>query len=89
MPEHKANAVRLIVEHGRPVSQVFQELGVSASALCEWLIAATRAASGGSAVVGGSQREREVVARLKRELEIVTEELEIKKAAVFFARESR
>ena len=52
--DFKASAVRLIVEHGRPVSQ---ELGVSASALREWLIAAKRAASGGSAVVGRSQRE--------------------------------
>ena len=88
--DFKASAVRLIVEHGRPVSQVSQELGVSQTALREWLIAAKRAALGGSAVVGGSQRESEEVARLKRELRIVTEEREIlKKAAAFFARESR
>ena len=55
--DFKASAVRLIIEHGRPVSQVSQELGVSQTALREWLIAAKRAASGGSAVVGRSQRE--------------------------------
>lgn len=53
---------------------------MSASALREWLIAAKRAASGGSAIVGGSQRESEALARLKRELRIVTEEREIQKS---------
>ena len=54
----------------------------------ERLIAAKRAASGGSVVLGGSQRESEEVAQLKRELRIVTEEREIpKKATALFARE--
>ena len=39
-------------------------------------------------VLGGSQRESEEVAQLKRELRIVTEEREIpKKATALFARE--
>lgn len=83
--------MQLIVEHGRLVSQGSQELGVSEATLREWLIAAKRAASGGPAVVGGSQRESEEVARLKRELKIVTEEREISKksSGLLRARESR
>ena len=37
-------------------------------------LAAKRAASGGSVVLGGSQRESEEAARLSRELKIITEE---------------
>lgn len=65
--DFKAGALRLIIEHGYPIFQVSQERRVSASALREWLIAAKRAASGGSVVVGESQRESEEVVRLKRE----------------------
>ena len=35
-PEFKAGAVRLIVEEGRAVSQVANELGGSQTALREW-----------------------------------------------------
>ncbi|MCK6522142.1 hypothetical protein L6R49_11950 [Myxococcota bacterium] len=77
--DFKESSVTLIVEHGRPVTQGSQELGVLQTALREWLIAAKRSALGRATVVGGSRRESEEVVWLKRELRIVTEEREILK----------
>ena len=89
-PEFKAGAVRLIVEEGRAVSQVAQELGISQTALREWLIA-SKSAPGGDLESGAlTGAERAELARLRRENRILTQEREIlKKAAAFFARESR
>jgi transposase len=89
-PEFKAGAVRLIVEEGRAVSQVATELGVSQTALREWLIA-SKSTPGGDPEGGAlTASERAELARLRRENRILTQEREIlKKAAAFFARESR
>ncbi len=89
-PEFKAGAVRLIVEEGRAVSQVAQELGISQTALREWIIA-SKSAPGGDLESGAlTSSERAELARLRRENRILTQEREIlKKAAAFFARESR
>ena len=89
-PEFKAGAVRLIVEEGRAVSQVATELGVSQTALREWLIA-SKSVPGRDLERGAlTASERAELARLRRENRILTQEREIlKKAAAFFARESR
>ena len=90
--EFKAEAVRLLRDSGRPVSQVARELGVRADVLRAWkqqgdgvlgLASEAAAESGGSI-------ESEEVRRLKRELEIVRQERDfLKKAAAYFAKESR
>ncbi|MCK6515669.1 IS3 family transposase [Myxococcota bacterium] len=86
-PEFKAGAVRLIVEEGRAVSQVAQELGISQTALREWIIA-SKSAPGGDLESGAlTSSERAELARLRRENRILTQEREILKKAGGLLRE--
>jgi transposase len=83
--EFKQEAVALVQRSGRSANQVAQELGVSQTALSHWLREATRAASGPN----GFQAAEELTA-LRREVERLRIERDIlKKAAAFFANESR
>ena len=77
-PEYKAGAVRLIVEEGRVVSQVARELGVSQTALREWLIAAKDGPAREPETGALTASERAELARLCRENRILTEEREIR-----------
>lgn len=90
--EFKAEAIRLLRDSGRPASQVARELGVRADVLRAWKQQADGVlglASEAAAESGGSI-ESEEVRRLKRELEIVRQERDfLKKAAAYFAKESR
>jgi transposase len=86
-PEFKQEAVRLSLESGRPISQVARELEVRPDQLRHWKQELSR----GSAVgpPGGEPPEQEL-RRLRRELEVVRQERDfLKKAAAFFAKESR
>jgi len=83
--EFKQEAVALVQRSGRSANQVAQELGVSQTALSHWLREATHAASGPN----GFQAAEELKA-LRREVERLRMERDIlKKAAAFFANESR
>lgn len=85
-PEFKQEAVRLLVDSGRPISHVARELGVRADQLRHWKQAFVRAAP---APRPGETPEQEL-RRLRRELEVVRQERDfLKKAAAFFAKESR
>lgn len=83
--EFKQEAVALVRRSGRSANQVAQELGVSQTALSHWLREATRAASGpnGFHTVEELKALRREVERLRMERDI------LKKAAAFFANESR
>jgi transposase len=89
--EFKAEAVRLLLDSGRPTSQVARELGVRADVLRSWKQQAEGVlglASEAAAESAGSIESAEV-RRLKRELEIVRQERDfLKKAAAYFAKES-
>jgi len=85
--EFKREAVQLLRSSGRPVPQLAKELGVSEGSLRNW--AAQRDVDEGKAE-GLSSGEREELRRLRRENRVLAEEREIlKKAAAFFASESR
>ena len=86
--EFKAEAVKQIVERGYPVSEVSERIGVSANSLYKWLKEDARNPK--SLKAEGANKELEAEnARLKRELRRVEEERDIlKKAAVYFAKES-
>jgi transposase len=85
--EFKQEAVRLLRSSGRPVPQLAKELGVSPQSLRNW--ASQHDVDDGNAE-GLSSQEREELRRLRREVKILAEEREIlKKAAAFFASESR
>ncbi len=85
--EFKREAVRLLRSSGRPVPQLAKELGVSQGSLRNW--AAQLDVDDGKSE-GLSSGEREELRRLRRENKVLAEEREVlKKAAAFFASESR
>ena len=86
--EFKAGAVRLVIEEGKSVGAVARELDLTPSALGGWVRAGQAERTNGKS--GLMKEEREELVRLRKELRIVQEEREIlKKAAAYFAKQSR
>src|SRR5512139_1285153 len=86
--EQKAEAVRIVGQSGKPVSQVAQEMGLTESARRKWVKQAQIDRSGDTQGLLTSA-EREQLTRLRRDLKRVRmERYFLKKAAPFFARES-
>jgi transposase len=86
--EFKAGAVRLVIEEGKTVGAVARELDLTPSALGGWVRAGQAERTKGKS--GLMKEEREELVRLRKELRIVQEEREIlKKAAAYFAKQSR
>jgi transposase len=86
--EFKANTARLVIDEGRAVGTVARELDLTASALAGWVRAAQAERTQGKS--GLIKEEREELVRLRKEVRILAEEREIlKKAAAFFAKQSR
>jgi len=81
--EFKTEAVRQVVEHGRPVVEVAERLGVTTHSLYAW-----KRQLGKSDVVRRVELDQNAeVRRLKAELRRVTEERDIlKRAAAYFAK---
>ena len=88
-PAFKREAVQLLESGSRPASELARELGIPRNRLYKWQTELR--ARGASAFPGVGRKERTTEStRLKRELARVTEERDIlKKAAAYFARESR
>jgi transposase len=92
--EFKVEAVRLVTEGGRSVGQVARELGVRPDMLRAW-----RRQSEGRAGLeaqdvfpgnGNLPSQEGELRRLRRELEVARQEVAfLKKAAAYFAKESR
>jgi transposase len=89
--EFKVEAVRLVVEEERPLAQVARELGIARNLLQRWKrevegAGATEAFPGNGKLTSHDEEIR----RLRRELEQVRRERDfLKKAAAYFAKESR
>ncbi len=82
--EFKAEAVRLARESGRPMKVTARELGVAYESLRKW-IRQEQIERAGLTV-----SEREELSRLRRENLVLRQEKEIlRKAAAFFAKETR
>lgn len=81
--EFKIEAVRQVTEHGRPVAEVAQRLGITSHSLYAWKKALTK-----PGVVQRAELDQSAeVRRLKAELKRMTEERDIlKKAAAYFAK---
>jgi transposase len=86
--EFKAGAVRLVLDEGKTVGRAARELDLTETALREWVHRARADRTQGR--TGLTTAEREELARLRKENRILAEEREIlKKAAAFFAKQSR
>ncbi len=86
--EFKLEAVRLVVEQGRPAREIARDLGINESLLHQWkrrFREEGALAFPGNGQVSGSEQEREIQ-KLRKELARVKQEREIlKKAAANFA----
>ena len=86
-PEYKAEVVELIHSTGKTVGQGARELDLTETAVRQWVRQAELDAGHPHDVL--TTAEREELGRLRREVRELCEEREIlRKAAVFFARET-
>jgi transposase len=86
--DYKAGAVRLVLDEGKTVAAAARDLGLTESSLRNWVAHSRADRTKGK--TGLTTAEREELVRLRKELRIVQEEREIlKKAAAFFAKQSR
>jgi transposase len=86
-PEYKAEVVELIRTTGKAVGQVAKELDLTETAVRQWVKQADPDA--GRRTDGLTTAERDELRQLRREVRDLREEREIlRKAAVFFARET-
>ena len=86
--EFKDGAVRLVLDEGKSVGAVARELDLTGSSLAGWVKHARAERTQGKS--GLMKEEREELARLRKENRILQEERDIlKKAAAFFAKQSR
>ena len=93
-PEFKLEAVRLAKESGKPQAQVARELGIRPDMLRSWKRQAEGRAGFAAADVfpgnGHQPSQDEELQRLRRENERLRQERDfLKKAAAYFAKESR
>jgi transposase len=87
--EFKAEAIRLAKSGNKTATQVARELGIRVNQLSKWTLQLEREAVTGVPARRGRPADDEV-ARLRRENAQLKEENEIlKKAAIYFARESK
>ncbi len=88
-PEFKADTVRLVLEEGKSVPQVSRDLDLTETAVREWVKQA-QINAGKGAPGALTTTEKEELARLRRENRELRMERELlKKAAAFFAKESK
>lgn len=83
--EYRDEAVRLVHESGRPITQIARDLGINADTLQTWV--KRDALEKAPGVLGAEERTE--LAQLRRRVRTLETERDIlKKAAAFFARES-
>jgi transposase len=87
--EFKREAIRLITEHGYGITEAARNLGIHAQMLGRWKRQAEHQPNGSSGGNGQRSAEHEELLRLRKENQRLRMEREIvKKATVFFAKES-
>jgi transposase len=86
-PEFRAEAVRLVREGGRQVSVAAKDLGVSAESLRHWVAQADL--DSGRRKTGLTTEERQEVRLRWRVRDLEEDKVILKKAAAFFAAETR
>jgi transposase-like protein len=87
--EYKAEVVRLIQDGGKPIGEVSRDLGLTESAVRNW-VSQSKIDAGGGGTGELTTAERAELVALRREARQLRMEREIlKKAAAFFAKENQ
>ncbi len=85
-PQFKDEAVKLVIESGRPIAQVARDIGVNEGTLGNWVMIFRSEHAGDEPALTISERAE--LAQLRRDNQILRMEREfLKKAAAFFATE--
>jgi transposase len=85
--EYKAEVVALVRSSGKNIGEISRDLDLTETAVREWV---QRAEVDGGKRNGLTTAEREELSRLRRQVRVLEEERSIlKKAATFFAKETR
>jgi transposase len=86
-PEFKDEAVKLVINTGRPVAVVARELGLQEQSLGRWVKAFKIRQSGGDRVL--TETEHAELVRLRKDnAELMLDRAFLKKASLFFAQEA-
>ena len=86
-PEYKAEVVRLCKQPGKTPNGVATELGLTSSAVSNW-VAQSKVDAGCGGTGALTTAERDELSALRREVKTLRQEREIlKRATAFFARE--
>ncbi len=86
-PEYKDEAVKLVINTGRPVATVARELGIVEQTLGNWVKAYRARHEAGDEVL--TEAERVELVRLRKEnAELNLDRAFLKKASLFFAQEA-
>jgi transposase len=86
--EQKSEAVKIVEQSGKPISQVAREMDLTESALRKWVNQSKIDSQGGGQSQLTSEEKKELNA-LRRDLKRVQMERDfLKKVATFFAKES-
>ena len=89
-PEFKVEAVKLITEQGYKTSEAAQNLGIHPSVLNRWKSQLASEGKNAFPVKGRLSQEKEELQRLRKENQRLRMERDLlKKAAAFFAKESK
>lgn len=87
--EFRREAVRLVLQTDKPMSQVAKDLGMSEKTLGNWVRAERAGLARDSAPGAIAESEREELRRLRKEVhELKLERDILRKAAAYFARET-
>ncbi|MGH3479966.1 MAG: transposase [Nocardioidaceae bacterium] len=87
-PEFREEAVKMVIETSRPIAQVAKELGINPGTLGNWVNTYRREHTGEEPALGVSERA-ELAELRRRTRELEQENLFLKKAAAYFAKDHR
>ena len=88
-PKFRASAVKLALESDQPIAQTARDLGIKDNTLYNWVSNQTNSKES-SNMTRNNEYHFEEVTRLRKELAMVKQERDLlKKAAAYFAKESR